>query len=362
MICVVCGTPVPHRLVGPDGGMNPWCSEACGARWRTRNNFLFDLKNQRTISGEQVLGLVLQQGHLDDDLRALTRLNQVSQTVRPLAKEHELGSAFHKEAVHQQQKGMRTETTYKTSKEKTGKKIQIPKQDVKGRTFYRTVDETREVKTAVRKQVPNIVKVTIAPDRMLEIALMAYNTAVELKRKQLPVILYRVDSKSLLTSQEKKAQTLSSSVHAAVGGTEVWPLEKTAAWIQGAIRARVAFVLLNDPRGDDILIGGLNKNSDAVYVRELHQITSTRYQIDVASSDERPSGMKGKKIFILRPPEKELGVLPLVPRITSEIWSHTWDSSKSNLTLSDSPGLIRDHLRKLFTEAGDTSKLDVPLY
>jgi hypothetical protein len=38
------------------------------------------------------------------------------------------------------------------------------------------------------------------------------------------------------------------SVHANVGGTEVWPLQKTAAWVQGAMRARVSFVLLNDRR------------------------------------------------------------------------------------------------------------------
>jgi len=45
------------------------------------------------------------------------------------------------------------------------------------------------------------------------------NTAVELRGKNLPVILYRVASKGVLKSEEKKAQTLSSSVHASVGGT-----------------------------------------------------------------------------------------------------------------------------------------------
>jgi len=45
------------------------------------------------------------------------------------------------------------------------------------------------------------------------------NTAVELRGKNLPVILYRVASKSVLKSDEKKAQTLSSSVHSSVGGT-----------------------------------------------------------------------------------------------------------------------------------------------
>lgn len=327
MKCVVCGNPVAHRLVG-DGGMHPWCSEPCGAKWRTRNDFLFNLTGKSSITREQILGMVVQQGYVDNDVPTLARLNQVSTSIRPLSKEHELGGAFDKTAVHQQQKGM--------------KKIETKMSEVK--TIY--------------SKVPNIVKIDITADQMLEIALMAYNTAVELKSKGLPVILYRVDSKGSLTSDEKKQQTLSSSVHASVGSTEVWPLEKTAAWIQGAMRARVSFVLLNDPRGQDILIGGVNKKSDAVYVRELHQITSMKYQIKAAPDELTPSRLRGKKkLFILEPPEKTLGAMPLVPRISSDIWSHTWDTSKSNLTLADSEILIRDHLRKLFVEAGKTLTL-----
>ena len=357
MKCVVCGNPVAHRLVG-DGGMHPWCSEPCGAKWRTRNDFLFNLTGKSSITREQILGMVVQQGYVDNDVPTLARLNQVSTSIRPLSKEHELGGAFDKTAVHQQQKGMNTISTTKMSEVKTGKKIQIEKTSAKGTKFMRTVDEVKLVPKTTYSKVPNIVKINITADQMLEIALMAYNTAVELKSKGLPVILYRVDSKGSLTSDEKKQQTLSSSVHASVGSTEVWPLEKTAAWIQGAMRARVSFVLLNDPRGQDILIGGVNKKSDAVYVRELHQITSMKYQIKTAPDELTPSGLRGKKkVFILEPPEKTLGAMPLVPRISSDIWSHTWDTSKSNLTLADSEILIRDHLRKLFVEAGKTLTL-----
>ena len=49
--------------------------------------------------------------------------------------------------------------------------------------------------------------------------------------------------------------------------------------------------------GDDILIGGINKASDAVYVRELHQITCMKYNIGIASEAQTPSGMKGKQVF-----------------------------------------------------------------
>ena len=206
MKCVVCGTPVPHRLVGVDGGMHPWCSEPCAAKWRTRNNFLFNLTGQSSITREQILGLVVQKGYLDDDVPTLARLNQVSTTIRPLAKEHELGGAFHKPAVHQQQKGMMTVETTKMIPQKTGRQIQIEKTSVKGTKFKRTVDEVISVPKVTTKLVPNIVKVNITADQMLEIALMAYNTAIELKSKGLPVILYRVDSKGSLTGKEKKSR------------------------------------------------------------------------------------------------------------------------------------------------------------
>ncbi|MBW0001761.1 MAG: hypothetical protein JO015_21905 [Verrucomicrobia bacterium] len=352
-----------------EGGMHPWCSADCEAKWKTRNNFLFflnerDLKKATwSISGEQVLGLVMQRGWLDNDPSTLSQVSEVSTAVRPLAMEHEVGSEFHKEAVHMQQRGTKEVLDrVKVSVKKTGKKITVEKTDVKGRKFKRVVDETVEERIPIYKTVPNIIKVDITADQMLEIALMAYNTAIELKEKNLPVILYRVSSKGTLTSEEKKKQTLSSSVHASVGGTEVWPLQKTAAWIQGAMRARVSFVLLNDPRGDDILIGGINKASDAVYVRELHQITCMKYQIKQATAAQTPKNLRGKtKLFCLEPPEESLGPLPLVPRVNASVdWSHTWDSSKSNLTLGAEPTLIRDHLRQMFVDAG--KNLSLPLY
>src|SRR5690606_4444799 len=180
MNCVVCGTEVPYRPA-EQGGMHPWCSDECGGRWRTLNNLLFHLNKRTTITGEQVLGLVMQRGHLDDSVRTLTRLSQVSTTLRPLAKEHELGDAFHKKGLHQQQQGTKTEVSYKISQQKTGKKISVEKLTKAGKPYRITVDETKEVKTKVEKQVPNIVKVAITADTMLEIALMAYNTAVGLK-------------------------------------------------------------------------------------------------------------------------------------------------------------------------------------
>jgi hypothetical protein len=362
MKCVVCGKEVPFRLASEDGGMHPWCSAPCGEKWSKRNNFLFDLKsveskNAKSISGLQVVAMAMDQGWLDNDPSTLSRVSQVSKDLRPVAMEHEVLD-FKKPAVHIQQQGTKDVPVTKTSTVKTGKMITVEKTSVKGIKFKRTVPETREVTTTTYKKVPNIVQVEITPDQMLEIALMAYNTAIELRGKNLPVILYRVASKGVLKSDEKKAQTLSSSVHASVGGTEVWPLQKTAAWIQGAMRARVSFVLLNDPRADDILIGGINKNSDAVYVRELHQITCMKYNIAIASEAQTPSGKKGKQVFILEPPEKALGPLPLVPRINANVdWTHTWNSSESNLTLGDSPTLIRDHLRKLFVKAGDELKV-----
>ncbi|KPF45398.1 hypothetical protein IP87_04720 [beta proteobacterium AAP121] len=354
MKCVVCGKPVPHQTVDSDGGggMHPWCSEPCGARWRTRNQFLFKLSGQATLTGEQILGMIIDKGMLDGDVRTLTKTNQVSKAIRPLSKEHELGAAFQKAAVHQQQRGTKTETYTTTVSEPTGKKIMVEKTSVKGITFKRQVAEMKDVTTTHTRKVPNIVQQAITPDQMFEIALMAYNTAVELRSLALPVILYRVDTKGTLTSEEKKKQTLSSSVHASVGRTEVWPLEKTAAWIQGAMRARVSFVLLNDPRGKDALVGGVDKRSDAVFVRELHQITSMRYEIKKCPVELRPKNMKSTEIFILEPPAQDLGVLPLVPRISPDIWSHTWDSSQSNLTLGDPAALIRNHLRKLFDVAG----------
>jgi hypothetical protein len=174
MKCVVCGKQVPFRLADDGGGMHPWCSDPCGAKWRTRNNFLFDLKSAeskkaKSISGLQVVAMAMDQGWLDNDLSTLSQLSQVSKNLRPVAMEHEVLD-FKQPAVHKQQQG------------------------------------TKEV------------------------------------------------------SETK---------------------------------------ITNDPRAKDMLIGGINKASDAVYVRELHQITCMRYNFAVASEAQTPSGLKGKKVFVL---------------------------------------------------------------
>lgn len=232
MLCVVCAKEVP---VSKD--QNPWCSEECREKWQRRQPFLFsDLKPKPKttkidkpmpeFSGENLLAAALMHtGAMDDT--SLVKLRGVSKTTRPLAIEKEVGPGYHKAATHYQKRGNVIETT------------------------------------------------AIGPDRMLEIAIMAYNTAILLHQAKKPVILYRIAGKGTLTEQEKQ-QTLSSSVRAKVDTSgperkEVWPIEKTAAWIQGAMRARVSFVLLNDPRED--LVGGVDKKSDAIYVREIHQIS-----------------------------------------------------------------------------------------
>jgi hypothetical protein len=309
--------------------MHPWCSETCSEKWSKRNEFLFDLKTATSLRGQQALGLVIYNETFDDDPSTLVRLSQVSKTLRPLAMEHEVGKAFHKPGVH-----------YKSSP--------------KSAPVRNSSDGSRPGK---RRALADNAEVSVTADQMLDIALMAYNTAIELRGKNLPVILYRHDSKSKLKSEEKK-QTVSSSVHAFVGNTEVWPLQKTAAWIQGAMRACVSFVLLDDPRKPGILIGGIDKASDAVYVRELYQIIQTKYTIGIAGEQQTPERLRQKKLFILQPPKNPLGRLPLVPRINANLdWSHTWDSSKSSLALNDSPMLIRNHLVQVFEEEGKKLRL-----
>jgi hypothetical protein len=329
MLCVVCA-----KAVADSKDQDPWCSPECGVKWRNRQPFLFaDLKPrqrdlrlekatpQPAFSGQNLLAAALQHGAVDD--RGLAALRGVSPGVRPLAIEKEVGAGFHKAATHYQQpKGKALETT------------------------------------------------PIDRDRMLEIAIMAYNTAIGLKQTGRPVILYRVAGKRTLTPLEQQ-QTLSSSVRAKVdltdgsgGRKEVWPIEKTAAWIQGAMRARIPFVLLNDPRED--LVGGIDKTSDAIYVREIFQILSTHYTIGKASEADTPEAQltcpKGRILpFILNPPPVDLGPLPLVPRMNAKMdWSHTWNGAKSSLTLGDSPALIRDHLTAQFVEQGKA--LGIGLY
>jgi hypothetical protein len=154
MLCVVCGKNIELKLID-DGGMHPYCSPACGTKWRTRNGFLFNLKEQKTpLTGEQAIGLMMQRGFLDDDLSALNRVAKLSTTLRPLAKEHELGDAFRKPAVHMQQV-MQDVPVHKTSHVKTGREFLVEKPSQDGSKLIRhTVDETRPVVTTSYKRLP----------------------------------------------------------------------------------------------------------------------------------------------------------------------------------------------------------------
>jgi hypothetical protein len=277
------------------------------------------------------LSIVAESGAVDD--RTLWAMRSTSRALRPLAIEQEVGSAFFRDAIHAQPRRVR----------------EMGAAAAPGAEVVRWVPE----------------ETTVPAARMLEIAVMAYNTAVQLKRRGEPVILYRVAGKRTLSDTEQ-LQTLSSSVKARLalpggGSMEVWPILKTAAWIQGAMRARVPFILLNDPRED--LVGGPDKASDAVYVRELHQILSMRYTIGMAPPGSTPTAQRAKGIapFILEPPKGDLGPIPVVPRISQVIdWNSTWDSRKTSLTIGSPPGLLRDYLTRVFTEAG--THLKIPAY
>lgn len=197
-------------------------------------------------------------------------------------------------------------------------------------------------------------EITIPSDEMIEIALGAYRAALKLKGKNAPVVLYRVSDKDKLSHDEERMQTVSG---AAKTQDALWPVERTAAWIQGAMRARIPFLLLTDPRGADALVGGRDKNSDAVFVRELFQVTQTRYTIGKSTEADLPASLKGKNkaVFKLLPPDKDAGPLPIIPRMSARMdFHHTWDASKSSLTLADDAGQMSDYLIQQFTEAGKT--------
>lgn len=190
-------------------------------------------------------------------------------------------------------------------------------------------------------------EVKIAPDDMMNIALDAYRTALSLKAQNVPVILYRVSDKKKLTADQERVQTVAGAAKTA---GNLWPVERTAAWIQGAMRARVPFLLLTDPRGPRNLKGGRDQSSDAVYVRELFQIIQTRYTI---AKTEHITGRARVDVFMLAPPAVDTGPLPLVPRMSAQMsFDHTWNSSKPILTLGDPIGVISEFLVSQFTEAG----------
>jgi hypothetical protein len=204
-------------------------------------------------------------------------------------------------------------------------------------------------------------EVTIPRDEMLQIAIQSYTTALKLKGTGKPVILYRVSDKASLTQTEENEQTVAGAVRTV---DNLWPVERTAAWIQGGMRARIPFVLLTDPRGVDALVGGKDKLSDAVYVREIFQILQTHYTISVTATTDLPVRVRNSGVlrFKLVPPDKTIGPLPLIPRMSRHMgFHHTWDSSKSSLALSDDDTTsMAAFLKEQFDDAGP--KLRVPEY
>lgn len=243
--------------------------------------------------------------------------------------------------------------------------LSLVSKDVRSHALPHQLQHANQATKHFDKQNP--AGVDILAEQMLEIAMLAYQGALEVKAQGKPIILYRVTDKGALNPEEK-SRTLSGRIRVKIrdgGGQdkEVWPLEKTAAWIQGALRAKASFLLLSDPRGD--LLGGTDRRSDAVYVRELHQILSSFYVIDEATSSEITARMKTdtKRAFILRPKQgTATEPIPLIPRM----WRHmaltkAWDGSISSLTIGDSAGLIRDHLQERFNEAARKLN-DLPLY
>jgi hypothetical protein len=194
--------------------------------------------------------------------------------------------------------------------------------------------------------------VIVGKDKMIEIAVQSYRTALKLKSDGLPVILYRVSDRRHLTQDEENNQTVAGAVRNA---QNVWPVERTAAWIQGAMRGGVTFIAVTDPRGEGNLLGGKDKNSDAVYVRELYQINQSGYSIEVAGDGELPVGLQGKRIFKLVAPERR-GPMPILPKMSGKMdFNHTWDSSKSSLTVDDQDvGTMAEYIASIFEKAGES--------
>ena len=332
MQCVVCAKPIefseptvdkikepgkrakhvtrfdPHFLQ-----QHPYCPPpaTCGDTWRNRMPHLFKVTLPDTLPsaeglGETLLKVALQSGMgsmLDD--KDFAALQSVSKQTRSFA----IGSQHkdaHKPATH------------------------YDKQTTAG--------------------------VAIVADEMLDIAILAYHGALEVKAAGKPIILYRIADKGALTPAEK-LQTLSGRIRVKIStgseDKEVWPLEKTAAWIQGAMRARVSFLLLSDPRGN--LKGGKDGSGDAVYVRELHQILCSHYEIAKAATTDLTEKMRsgGTQAFILKPKSgTESAPIPLIPKMSRHMAaSNTWDGSVSSLSLSDAPTLIRDSLKTRFEKA-----------
>lgn len=242
--------------------------------------------------------------------------------------------------------------------------LKLVSKEIRSHAIPHQLRDTHQTATHFDKNKP--IGQVINADQMLDIAILAYHGALHVKASGKPVILYRVDDKDALTTEEKM-QTLSGRIRVRIPtGTdskEVWPIEKTAAWIQGALRAKASFLLLSDPRVN--LVGGKDGRSDSVFVRELHQILNSYYQIEEGSGVELTTKMRNDSIrpFILKPiPGTAAAPVPLIPKMSRHMkMTNAWNASVSSLTLGDSPALIRDSLVSRFTAAGKTLG-DVPPY
>ena len=125
-----------------------------------------------------------------------------------------------------------------------------------------------------------------------------------------------------------------------------------------AVRAGVPFVLLTDPRADGSLVGGKDKTSDAVYVRELFQITQSGYTVSRTTEDDLPYRMKNQSrvLFKLIKSGGPSGPMPLIPKMSKKMsYDHTWDSAKSSLSLKDDDTTTMASVVKgIFDAAGGT--------
>lgn len=130
------------------------------------------------------------------------------------------------------------------------------------------------------------------------------------------VFLYRNSDKDNLTAKEKKSTVPSSSQgrssyslqHNQI--TPFWTVEKTAAWILGGLYSRLPFFLVSSPTQKiNFIEGNVNHRAlisrPAIYAREILQILSAGYTVDLAGPEETPYKLRNAQadaLIILRPP------------------------------------------------------------
>lgn len=153
------------------------------------------------------------------------------------------------------------------------------------------------------------------------------------------IFLYRNSDKKKLSKKEKKSTVPSSSIgrsrfelkYSEI--TPFWTVEKTAAWILGGIYSRLPFYLTSNPTEKTNFIEGnikqrSQKNSPAIYAREILQILSSGYTVDFATKEETPHTLKNAKdhtSIILRPPP------PPYTDIRTRLIPELWDRNNKTL-------------------------------